>query len=70
MADEKINLDAPGCFFCLNVKPFVRKAWSDATKDHFRSARVEFLKGVRSVIDDRINSMGRHEVKGTHVTVE
>jgi hypothetical protein len=70
MEHEKTNMDAPGCFFCLNVKPFVRKAWSDATKDHFRSARVEFLKGVRSVIDDRINNLARHEAKGTHVTVE
>ena len=70
MADEKTNLDAPGCFFCLNVKPFVRKAWSDASKDHFRNARAEFLKGVRSVIDDRINNLARHEAKGTHVTVE
>ena len=39
-------------------------------KDHFRNARVEFLKGVRSVIDDRINNLARHETKGTHVTVE
>lgn len=68
--DEKTNIDAPGCFYCLNVKPFLRKTWSEATKDHFRTARVEFLKGVRSVIDDRINSMARHEVKGTRVTVE
>ena len=70
MADEKTNMDAPGCFYCLNVKPFLRKAWSDATADHFRNARVEFLKGVRSVIDDRIGNLSRHEAKGTHVTVE
>ncbi|MGD0361016.1 MAG: hypothetical protein ABSC93_09115 [Bryobacteraceae bacterium] len=70
MADEKTNIDAPGCFYCLNVKPFFRKAWSEATKDHFRNSRVEFLKGVRSVLDDRINNLSRHEVKGTHVTVE
>jgi len=70
MPDEKPHIDAPGCFYCLNVKPFFRKAWSDATMDHFRNARVEFLKGVRSVIDDRINNLARHEVKGTRVTVE
>jgi hypothetical protein len=70
MADEKTNIDAPGCFYCLNVKPFFRKAWSDATANHFRTARVEFLKGVRSVIDDRIGDLSRHETKGTHVTVE
>jgi len=70
MADETKPVDAPGCFYCLNVKPFIRKAWSEATKDHFHNARVEFLKGVRSVLDDRINNLARHEVKGTHVTVE
>lgn len=70
MPDEKINVDAPGCFYCLNVKPFVRKAWSEATKDHFRNARVELLKGMRSVLDDRINNLARHEARGTHVTVE
>jgi len=70
MEDEKRTADAPGCFYCLNVKPFFRKAWSEATKDHFRNARVEFLKGMRSVIDDRIANLSRNEAKGTHVTVE
>jgi hypothetical protein len=70
MADETKPVDAPGCFYCLNVKPMFRKAWSDATKDHFRNARVELLKGVRSVLDDRIANLARHEAKGTHVTVE
>jgi len=70
MEDERRTAEAPGCFYCLNVKPLIRKAWSDATKDHFRNARVEFLKGVRSVIDDRINNVARHESKGTHVPVE
>jgi hypothetical protein len=31
---------------------------------------VEFLKGVRSVLDDRIERLSRHERKGQHVTVE
>jgi hypothetical protein len=38
--------------------------------DHFRNSRVEFLKGLRSLIDDRIGNLARHETKGTHVTVE
>lgn len=70
MANEQKTTDAPGCFYCLNVKPFFRKAWSEATRDHFRNSRVEFLKGIRSVIDDRIANLSRHEAKGTHVTVE
>jgi hypothetical protein len=70
MQDENVNADMPGCFYCLNVKPLLRKAWSDTTRGHFRNARVEFLKGVRSVLDDRINNLSRHEAKGTHVPVE
>ncbi len=70
MEHEHTSADAPGCFYCLNVKPFFKKVWSDATKDHFRNSRVEFLKGVRSIIDDRIANLSRHEAKGTHVTVE
>jgi hypothetical protein len=32
---------------------------------------VEFLKGLRSLIDDRIEYLSREpETKGTHVTVE
>jgi len=70
MPDETKIADAPGCFYCLNVKPFFKKVWSEATEDHFRNARVEFLKGVRSVIDDRLANLSRHEARGTHVTVE
>lgn len=70
MDEEKKTAEGPGCFYCLNVKPFFQKAWSEATQDHFRSARMEFLKGVRSLIDDRIANLSRHESKGTHVTVE
>jgi hypothetical protein len=45
--------------------------WSEATHNHFRNSRIEFLKGVRSLIDDRIAHLSRHqERKGTHVTVE
>jgi hypothetical protein len=70
MPEEKKPADAPGCFYCLNVKPFFRKAWSEATRDHFRNSRLEFLKGLRSVIDDRIGNLARHDPHGTHVTVE
>ena len=70
MEQEKKDAEAPGCFYCLNVKPFIRHVWSEATKDHFRNSRVEFLKGLRSILDDRINNLSRHEPKGTHVTVE
>ena len=48
-----------------------RGMWTQATQDHFRNARLEFLKGVRSVIDHRIDRLSRdpHQ-KGTSVPVE
>jgi hypothetical protein len=44
--------------------------WPAEAGDHFRASRVEFLKGIRSLIDDRIAHLSREEHKGTHVTVE
>jgi len=60
-----------GCFICQVARPLLRDIWSDATRGHFRNSRVEFLKGVRSLLDDRIERLSRHqEQKGQHVTVE
>ena len=39
--------------------PMLENIWSDATRDHFRNSRVEFLKGLRSLIDDRIAHLSR-----------
>ena len=59
------------CFVCGTVMPILDKLWSSATNDHFRNARVEFLKGVRSLIDFQINALSKGEVKtGTRVVVE
>jgi len=38
--------------------------------EHFRQARIEILKGIRSLIDNRIESLARKNQKGTRVTVE
>ncbi len=62
--------EAPGCFFCINMLPMIRNVWSDATRGHFRNSRVEFLKGIRSIIDDRIASLSRPGTKGTQVPVD
>jgi hypothetical protein len=67
--DEKAH--EPGCFFCGTAIPMLERMWSDATRDHFRTSRVEFLKGLRSLLDERIDHLSRHEEqKGTKVTVE
>jgi hypothetical protein len=60
----------PGCFICTTALPLLERWWSESTHDHFRNSRVEFLKGIRSLIDDRIAHLSRAERKGTHVTVE
>ncbi len=70
MDESKTTAEGPGCFFCLNLRPLVRNIWSDATRNHFRTSRIEFLRGIRSIIDDRIANLSRDEAKGTRVTVE
>ena len=71
--DEKTNTPPHqhGCFFCETAAPFFEKLWDDATCNHFRNSRIEFLKGVRSLIDSRIDYLSRkQEPKGTHVPVD
>jgi hypothetical protein len=59
-----------GCFICNTAIPMLEHFWSGATHDHFRNSRIEFLKGIRSLIDDRIAHLSHDDRKGTHVTVE
>jgi len=61
---------ASGCFFCATALPLLERLWPPDTCQHFRNAHVEFLKGVRSLIDQRIGQLSGAESKGTHVTVE
>lgn len=70
-AETGTHVHGPGCFFCTTAMPALERIWSDATRDHFRNSRVEFLKGLRSLLDERIDHLSRHqEHKGTKVTVE
>ena len=61
---------ARGCFVCDVAIPFLEHLWPAEASGHFRASRVEFLKGIRSLIDDRIARLSAEERKGTHVTVE
>ena len=61
---------APGCLFRNVALPFLEQLWPEETRDHFRNSRVEFLKGIRSLIDARIAHLAREHQKGSHVTVE
>jgi len=62
-----------GCF-CGGAGPRVsnvfRSCFSEATKNHFQTSRVEFWKGLRSLIDEHIERMSRSQQKGTSVPVD
>jgi len=59
-----------GCFFCATALPLLERCWPETTRNHFRNSRIEFLKGLRSLLDERIAHLSRKESKGTHVPVE
>jgi hypothetical protein len=67
--EEKTTPHA-GCFVCGTAIPMMEKIFTDATRDHFRNSRLEFLKGLRNIIDGRIEQLSKQDAKGTHVTVE
>ncbi|MEN6607553.1 MAG: hypothetical protein ABFD60_09940 [Bryobacteraceae bacterium] len=58
---------------CMGLGPKVTAMFqcqSDAARGHMRSARVEFLKALRSMIDERIERLSKEQKKGTSVPVE
>ncbi len=67
---EHAHAHAGGCFFCDTAMPMLESLVSETTRDHFRNSRVEFLKGLRGLLDERIERMSKAETKGTKVTVE
>jgi hypothetical protein len=75
MTDQTAETPTQGnCFFCQATdamgRLFRAMGPSEEASGHFRQARVEFLKGVRSVIDDRIDHLNRSGQRGTRVTVD
>ena len=37
---------------------------------HFRAARLEILRGIRELVDYRIQDLSRDKSKGSHIVVE
>ena len=74
MEEKQNTAHAPGCFFCSVAAPqieaFFDHLWPAGTRELFRNARVEVLKGMRSMLDARIEHLAQHEKKGHKVTVE
>lgn len=61
--------------FCMGMGPQATDALrmgSEKTRDHFRKARVEFLKGLRNLIDERIDALNKedHTKKGAKIEVD
>ena len=73
--DQKQTTAQPhGCVFCTVVGPqieaMIDHMWPENTREHFRNARIEVLKGMRSILDARIERLSHYEKKGTKVAVE
>jgi len=43
---------------------------SPTVKEHFTNSRIEFLKGIRAVIDNRIEHLSHAGQRGTKIAVE
>jgi len=71
---EEKHTHGPGCVFCNVVAPQVDAMmdhiWPKGTREHFRNARIEVLKGMRSMLDARIERLAKQEPHGHKVTVE
>jgi len=43
---------------------------SPEVHEHFTNSRIELLKGIRAVIDSRIERLSKSTQRGTKITVE
>ena len=72
--DEQHTHQHAGCFFCDIAAPQIEAlmdhVWPQDTREHFRNARVEILKGMRSMLDARIDHLSKHAAKGTKIAVD
>jgi hypothetical protein len=57
---------------CYEVLDHLREALgvSPAVKQHLANSRIEFLKAIRGVIDDRIEKLSAKGQQGTKIAVE
>lgn len=73
MTEAENKMHAQGCF-CMGTGPGVsdmfRRLVPEETREHLRNSRLEMLKALRSLIDQRIDHLSRGERKGTTVPVE
>ena len=63
-----------GCF-CMGLGPNVSQVLRsmgppESVRQHFRNARIEILKGIRAMIDQRIAALSSEPEKGAKINVE
>lgn len=73
MSEETVH-DPKHCLCCEANDAFEslfrHLGGSEQVREHFRQSRIEFLKGVRSLLDEKIDGLSRSGHKGTRVVVE
>jgi hypothetical protein len=57
---------------CREVLEQVREVFgvSPQVHEHFTNSRIEFLKGIRAIIDSRIERLSSAGQRGTNIPVE
>jgi len=57
---------------CREIVDQFREAFgvSPKVREHFTNSRIEFLKGIRAVIDSRIEHLSNNGQRGTKIAVE
>jgi hypothetical protein len=57
---------------CREIVNQFREAFgvSPKVREHFTNSRIEFLKGIRAVIDSRIEHLSNTGQRGTKIAVE
>jgi hypothetical protein len=57
---------------CLEIMDFFRTRLgvSAEVRKHLENSRVEFLKAIRVVLDERIEHLSKAAAHGTHIAVE
>jgi hypothetical protein len=72
---KRTQKQAPGPCLCQGAGPALsdllrRLGPPPAARAHFESARLEFLKGLRALLDARIEQISKTSAKGEKISVE
>ncbi len=60
------------CMCCQMMDMFldVTGLGSEEVRKHFRNSRVEFLKGIRAILDQRINALSSTAQQGSSIKID